>query len=294
MEGVYTAIVTPFGPAGRGIDEKFFRTLIERQINGGVTGLIISGSTGEGQTLTLDEWKTSLQIALQYKGKVQIIGACGSSGTDQTVERFKMIADMGASAALVSTPPYNKAPQRGLIKHFETIAASNSLPILVYNIPGRTAVNLLPATIRELWKIPTVVSIKESSGNWDQIVQIVSELPTGKTFLSGDDPFNLPVLSIGGHGTVSVLSNVAPKALVQLCNEFKKGDIAKAREINHSLSDFIPLLFSESNPIPVKWCMGQILGADLPPRLPLVPLDEAHHAKLKAGLNKLRSLGFIE
>ncbi|MBN8555543.1 MAG: 4-hydroxy-tetrahydrodipicolinate synthase [Deltaproteobacteria bacterium] len=293
FEGIYTALVTPFGENETGIDEKAYRKLIERQIQAGIKGIVVAGSTGEGQTLTEAEWETALKIAITYKDQIQILGSCGTSNTAETISRFKKLASLGADAALISTPGYNKPPQRGLIEHYQKVAASAALPIMVYNIPGRTAVNLTPATIRELWKISNVASIKESSGNWDQILEIRKDLPENKFLLSGDDPFNLPFFSIGAHGAVSVLSNIAPKALVQMLAAFKKSDLKTAEKIQMQVHKLTQLLFVESNPIPVKWLVGQILKQNLSPRLPLVKLDETHHSALKREFDRLVELQLV-
>jgi 4-hydroxy-tetrahydrodipicolinate synthase len=288
FEGIYTALITPFSDGQKGVDEKTYRKLIERQIAAGVRGIIVAGSTGEGQTLTESEWKELLKIALPYKEQIQILGSCGTSSTLETKERFKYLAEIGVDAALIATPAYNKPPQRGLVEHYRQIASSApQLPIMAYNIPGRTAVNLTPATIQELWKISSIQALKESSGNWDQILEIRKDLPKDKFLLSGDDPLNLPFFSIGAHGSVSVLSNVAPKAVVQCYEAFKKGDLASAQKIQWSIHRLIQLLFTESNPIPVKWAVGHLLQKDLPPRLPLVKLDEVYHSSLKAELDQL-------
>jgi len=295
IEGIYTALVTPFKPAPLnaeaaaevGIDEGLFSQIIERQIEAGVSGIIVGGSTGEGQSLSEHELKQAFKIASPFRGKVQIIGACGSSSTEETISKLKHIEDQGAEAVLVSSPPYNKPPQRGLIEHFQKIAASTRLPLIIYNIPSRTAVNILPITLKELWKIPNAIAIKESSGNWDQIQQIALEIPETKTLLSGDDPFNLPVFSIGGRGAVSVISNLAPRSLVHLWKSWLKKDLEAVRKTNASLQAFMPLLFVESNPIPVKWAMGEILKAELKPRLPLVSLETSVCERVREGLQKL-------
>ncbi|MDB5036862.1 MAG: Dihydrodipicolinate synthase [Bacteriovoracaceae bacterium] len=291
IEGIYTAIVTPFQDSGSGIEEKIFRNLIERQVEAKVAGIVVAGSTGEGQTLSREEWKEAIKIALTYRNQIQIIGACGSSGTEYTRDRYRELSDLGVHAALISTPSYNKPPQRGIIKHYEKIAASASLPIIVYNIPGRTAVNIAPSTMLELWKLSQVEALKESSGNLEQSLQFIREAPQGKIVLSGDDPLHLAMFAHGARGVVSVVSNVLPQALVSLWNYWSSGQTQKAMQLQNELNGFYPQLFIESNPIPVKWCVGEIIGKKLPLRLPLVELDPAYHAKVKAGLDHLLKLG---
>lgn len=287
IQGVYTALVTPFGQTGQGIDTTTLERLIQRQIDGGIQGIVIGGSTGEGQTMDQSELETALDCSLAFKSKIQIIGACGFSGTQATADRYEWLAKKKLDAVLVSTPPYNKAPQRGLVEHFKQIASRADTPIIVYNIPGRTAVNLLPESINELWKISTIAAVKESSGSIEQMQSILRTLPKDKALLCGDDPLNLSVWAIGGMGTVSVLSNVAPKAVSQLWKFWTEGNVREAAKLQSELSTITSLLFCESNPIPVKFAVGALTRSTLNPRLPLVPLDD----KFRTGLaNELKLL----
>jgi 4-hydroxy-tetrahydrodipicolinate synthase len=290
VEGIYTALITPFKDSGQGIDESTFRQLIELQIEARVNGIVIAGSTGEGQTLEREEWKEALKIAMNYRNQIQVVGACGSSSTEFTRDRYRELSDLGAHGALISTPAYNKPPQRGLIRHFERVASGASIPIIVYNIPGRTSVNILPSTMTELWKLPQVLALKESSGNLEQGFQFIREAPRGKTVLSGDDSMNLAFFANGAMGSVSVLSNILPKILVGLWKTWSKGDVHSAQRIQQDLMGIISLLFIESNPIPVKWCVGQMLQKKLFPRLPLVELDPSYHQKLMSALDQAQSL----
>jgi len=294
FEGVYTALITAFHKSGTGIDEKITARLIERQIEAGVTGIILGGSTGEGQTLELNEIENLIKVAKAFKGKIQIMGACGFSGTQQTADRYAWLCKNEVDAVLISTPPYNKAPQRGLVRHFQEIAKLGDKPIMAYNIPGRTAVNLLPSTMKDIWKISQIAALKESSGSIEQIQQSLYEMPQGKSLFCGDDPLSLSVWALGASGTVSVLSNICPKALVTQWKAWKSGKISEAQEIQKKMMTLTQHLFVESNPIPTKFCMGQILKTELNPRLPLVSLDEAHHLKLKESLKLAASEGFCE
>lgn len=293
FEGIYTALITPFQESGRGIDESVFRNLIEKQISAGVHGIIVAGSTGEGQTMSDSEWRDALKIALSYKKSIQVLGSCGSSSTEWTTERYKELSDMGASGALISSPPYNKPPQRGLIQHYEMISKAAKLPIMAYNIPGRTAVSIQAATMKEIWKIENVVSLKESSGNLEVSLPYILEAPQGKSVLSGDDPLNLAFFLHGARGSVSVLSNILPEALVKLWKLSQAQDYPKASELQKHLLKFIPLLFAESNPIPIKWIVGRSLNRSLKPRLPLVELESQWQSKLISGLEQIRSLGLF-
>jgi 4-hydroxy-tetrahydrodipicolinate synthase len=291
VEGVYTAIVTPFRDSGSGIDEGSYRALLELQIDAKVQGIVVAGSTGEGQTLSREEWKDALKIALTYRNQIQIVGACGSSGTEFTRDRYRELSDLGVHAALISTPAYNRPPQRGLVAHFEKIAASSSLPIFVYNIPGRTAVNILPATMLEIWKIPHIVALKESSGNLEQALQMIREAPKGKIVLSGDDSFNLALFAHGARGTVSVISNLVPKIVVKLWKAWSVGEMHDAQQLQSELLAHNSSLYIESNPIPVKFCVGEMLNRKLPPRLPLLELDSTYHLKLRSTLKALQAIG---
>jgi 4-hydroxy-tetrahydrodipicolinate synthase len=295
FEGIYTALITPFLSNG-GIDEKCFRFLIERQIEGGTHGLIIAGSTGEGLTMTESEWADAIKIAVEYKSKIHILGSCGMSGTQQTIEKYRKLADLGVDGALISTPAYNKPPQRGLVEHYARISESASLPIMVYNIPGRTAVNILPATMKEIWKLKNVVALKESSGNWEQFLTMMTDKVEYKheaAVLVGEDAMNLAAFLSGAEGTVSVLSNIVPKATSLLWNLAKKANPNAARKLQADLLNLTNLIFVESNPIPTKWCLSQILKTDLKPRLPLVPLDRAHYEKLTAALDHIQKLELL-
>jgi 4-hydroxy-tetrahydrodipicolinate synthase len=292
--GVMTALITPFDPSGKGIDVEVFSLLMKRQIDAGVQSVILGGSTGEGQTLELPELEALLKAAQKFRKQIQVLGACGFSSTAATAERLKWLDAQGVDAVLVSTPPYNKAPQRGLKAHFVAIAeAAPKCPLLVYNIPGRTAVNLAPATLQSLWSVPSIQAVKESSGSIEQMSEILREIPKDRFLLSGDDPLNLPIWSLGGVGTVSVLSNVAPRAVVQLWQLWKSREIEKAQELHLSLLPVIQKLFVESNPIPTKFLMETLLSKPLPPRLPLMPLASEFKSDVLIALEWLKSKGLV-
>lgn len=290
IHGVYTALITPFLPQG-GLDREALKRLIERQIRAGIRGIVFGGSTGEGQALTIEEIDELISTALPFQERIQIIGACGQSSTAETANRYRRLSQLGVNAVLVSTPAYNKPPQRGLIAHFETVAAAAATPIILYNIPGRTAVNLLPETLQNLWKIPHLVSVKESSGSLEQMQQILRQIPKGKTLLSGDDPLHIPVWALGGQGCVSVLSNLAPEAIQKLWTLWTQGSHLEAGALQIELSRIIQLLFTESNPIPCKFAVGALLEKEWSPRLPLVPLDPSLRPALLQEIVRLREKG---
>lgn len=295
MKGIFTAIVTPFRANGSfGIEEASFRKLIERQVDAGVHGIVVAGSTGEGQTMHTEEWEQALKIAVEYKSKIHIMGSCGSSSTWQTQYKLERLAKLGAHSALVSSPPYNKPTQEGLIRHFQRLNESvPDIDLMVYNIPGRTAVNITADTMSELWKIPSVKSLKESSGDWSQFLSMMSKLPNGKFMFSGDDPSSISFLTHGASGVVSVLSNVAPRACVSIFKNATEGKIDEARKLFFRLKKLTDLMFCESNPIPVKWTAQEHYGIQMDPRLPLLPLSKKHHDKILAELKQLKSEGII-
>jgi len=294
IEGFYTALVSPLKVDGKGIDCDTLKQLIARQIEAGVHGLILGGSTGEGQTLEWAELEELLKVGLSFKGKIQIWGACSFSGTAQTSERYQMISKLGVDGVLISSPAYNKPPQRGLIKHFEEIAKAASTPMMIYNIPGRTAVDIRPDTLAEISRIPQVVAIKESSGKLEQIKEVASKIAAQKVLLCGDDPLSLDVWKMGAKGTVSVLSNLLPKACVNLWKLWSAGNFNDAEALQKQLTKMTDLVFVESNPIPVKYAVGLLLKKNLKLRLPLVELDTKYHQGIRQELEVMANLGFCE
>jgi 4-hydroxy-tetrahydrodipicolinate synthase len=286
VRGVYTAIVTSFSKQDE-VDLKIFEKLVSRQVEAGVQGIVVAGSTGEGACLRLPEWESLIECAVRTSaGKIDVMVSCGSSSTHESMEKAQRAESLGATSLLISSPAYNKPTQKGLLLHFEKIAKASSLPIMLYNIPGRTAVNIRAETIQELWKIPNIRSLKESSGDWAQYLEIQKNLPEGKSLLSGDDPLSLAMAAHGADGVVSVVSNVFPKTWCQFWKYSQEGQVVEARRILLSLIDFIQALFCESNPIPVKWAVAEKLGLELPPRLPLTPLSESSTARLKEELRR--------
>jgi len=289
--GVWTALITPFQTSGSGIDEVLFRKLIERQVEAQARAVVLAGSTGEGPTLSLEEWSTLIKIAAPFRDRIHICVSCGTSSTHESTERLKRAADLGAQSALVSTPAYNKPMPKGVIAHFEALAkAKPNFPLVVYNIPGRTATNISVETMAELWKIPEVMALKESSGNWAQFLDLIETLPAKKNILSGDDPMNIAMIAHGASGTVSVLSNAIPKMLVELVEAVSFGRIAEASEIFYATYPLTKAVFSESNPIGIKYAMGLLMGRDLLPRLPLTRLEEKNAERIK---HELKVLGVL-
>jgi 4-hydroxy-tetrahydrodipicolinate synthase len=291
MRGIFTALVTPFQEKGFGIHEKVFRKLIERQIEAKVQGLVIAGSTGEGPSLTENEWIQALQMASQYSSQIHIMASVGHSSTWLTAERAQLAISLGAQSLLISSPAYNKPTPWGLVEHFREVAQRvPQTPIMVYNIPGRTGVNISSETLQKIWEIENIVALKESSGNWSQYLQMQKQLPPGKAIFSGDDPLNLAFFLHGAHGSVSVLSNLLPQKLVSLWELAQAKDWKSAEIEFFKLLPLTEALFLESNPIPVKWALSQILGQDMNPRLPLTRLSAPHEKILAALLRDLFKL----
>ncbi len=283
LSGCYTALITPFRNGD--IDEPALRALVERQITGGVSGLVPCGTTGEAPALSSVEWDRVVSAVLQTAdGRVPVVAGTGSNGTEATIERTLRARALGADGALVVTPYYNRPTQDGLYRHFEAIAEAVDLPLILYNVPSRTGVNLLPETAVRLAAIPSIVAVKEASGSLDQASQIVLETPEDFVVLSGDDSLTLPIVSVGGRGVISVVSNIAPEAVAALTAACLTGDFATARTMHLALFDFCRAMFVETNPVPVKTA-ASLLGYCTPEvRLPLAPLTETALCRVESAL----------
>jgi 4-hydroxy-tetrahydrodipicolinate synthase len=283
LAGCYTALITPFRD-GR-VDEPALAALVERQIAGGVAGLVPCGTTGEAPALTNAEWDRVVgSVVATAHGRVPVIAGTGANNTATAIERTARARSFGADGALVVTPYYNRPTQEGLYRHFAAIADAVDLPIVLYNVPGRTGVNLLPETVVRLAEIPGIVGIKEASGSMDQASQIVREAPADFVVLSGDDSLTLPMMGVGGCGVVSVVSNIVPEAVAALAAACLAGDLEAARAMHLALFDLCRAMFVETNPVPVK-AAAALLGLCSPEvRLPLVPLSEAAQRRVESAL----------
>lgn len=284
--GCGTAIATPFSNDGVNFDE--FKKLIEFQISNGVDALIVCGTTGEASTMTMQEKIDTIECAVSTSnGRVPIIAGTGGNNTVQVIEMSKKAEELGVDGLLIVTPYYNKTTQEGLIAHYSAIAKGVNLPIILYNVPGRTGLNILPKTCLELSKIDNIVAIKEASGNLSQVAEIAHLCGDNLPIYSGNDDQILPVLSLGGKGVISVLSNVKPKLVCDMVDSFFARNINKAIRLQ---LDSIPLtkaLFCEVNPIPVKSALSMI-GFDFgKPRLPLVEMQDANREILKKELENI-------
>jgi len=284
LTGCGTALVTPFTPTG-GIDEAALRALVDWQIAEGIHFLVPCGSTGEAATMTLEEHcRVVSAVADQAKGKVPIVAGAASNDTRKAIELSTMMRDAGATHLLHTSPMYNKPPQRGIIEHYRAIANAVDLPIVVYNIPGRTGSNVEAKTMLELAKTPSIVATKEASGQLAQIADIIAGRPPELSVLSGDDEMALPVMALGGDGVVSVVSNATPRLMVQLCEAMLAGKLEEARAIHFKLLPWMRAAFVESNPIPVKAAMGMMGRIQNVLRLPLMPLADGSVAKVRSAL----------
>lgn len=283
LAGSLTALITPF--TNGNVDEPALRSLVDFQIHEGISGLVPCGTTGETATMTTAEQDRVIStVVSQTGGRVPVIAGTGGNSTRTTTERTLRARDLGADAALIVTPYYNKPSQEGLYAHFAAIAETTDLPIVLYNVPGRTGVNMLPETVARLAQIPSIIGIKEASGSLDQASQIVHETPDDFVVLSGDDSLTLPIMAVGGRGIISVVSNIVPNAVSRLTEACLAGDFGTARELHLNLFDLCRAMFVETNPVPVKTAAGLLGLCPAEVRLPLAPLTESSFRRVQAAL----------
>lgn len=282
--GCGTALVTPFNAAGA-IDEPALRALVEWQILQGIHFLVPCGSTGEAATMAPDEQARVVAIvADQCRGRVPVVAGAGSNDTRRAVDLSRAMQGAGATHLLHVSPMYNKPPQRGLIAHFSAVADATDLPVIIYNVPGRTGSNIDASTTLALADLPTIVGIKEASGNMGQITDILRNRPADFSVLSGDDILTLPIMAAGGDGVISVTSNVTPRLMTALVEACADGGLAAAREAHAALVPWMHAAFIEPNPLPAKAALAMLGLIDNNLRLPLVPLDRRHEAAVRSAL----------
>jgi 4-hydroxy-tetrahydrodipicolinate synthase len=290
LAGCGTALVTPFTTQG-GVDEQSLRSFVDWQIASGVHFVVPCGSTGEAATMTPAEHRRVVEITVeQTAGRVPVIAGAASNDTSKAIALSREMASAGATHLLHASPMYNKPPQRGIVAHFRAIADAVKIPIVVYNVPGRTASNIEAATTLELAEHENIVAVKEASGNLAQIGEIIRHRPARFSVLSGDDPLTLQVMADGGDGIISVTSNVAPALVAQLTELCAAGDYSSARDIHHRLAEWTVAAFVESNPIPAKAALAMMGKMANVLRLPLVPLAERLEPTVRAALVSVGAL----
>lgn len=286
FEGVFTALITPMRNGA--IDERALHELVELQVAAGVDGLTPCGSTGEAATLSHAEHRRVIEVVVAAaRGRVHVLAGTGSNSTAEAIALTRHAKEAGADGALLISPYYNKPTQEGVIAHYAAIARETSFPLVVYNIPGRTASNLLPSTFTRLARIEQIVGVKESSGNLDQMAHLIASVPDSFAVLAGDDWATLPLLAIGGRGVISTTSNVAPSEMVSLVRALRAGDLARARDVHYRLLPLFDALFCETNPIPVKAAVAMrgLCGDEI--RLPLLPLTAPNREQLQVVMKDL-------
>jgi 4-hydroxy-tetrahydrodipicolinate synthase len=276
LRGAITALVTPFLPNGR-LDEPALRALVAWQVEQGIDGVVPVGSTGEAATLTLAERERVVAITAEVvDGRVPVIAGAGSNDTAAAIENSRVLAGAGATHLLHVSPMYSKPPQRGLLAHFRAVADAATIPVVLYNVPGRTASNVEVETQLALAEHPNIVATKEASGNVEQIGEIIRRRPPGFAVLSGDDALTADVMARGGDGVISVVSNAVPAAMHALCAAAARGDAAESRALHDRLAPLFSAAFVESNPMPIKAALAMMGRIGNVLRLPLVPLDARH------------------
>jgi 4-hydroxy-tetrahydrodipicolinate synthase len=285
FEGVLTALVTPFRDGA--VDERALQELVEVQIAAGVDGLVPCGSTGEAATLSHDEHRRVIEVVVAAaRGRVAVVAGTGSNSTREAIELTRHAKEAGADGALLISPYYNKPTPDGIFEHYAAVAREASLPLVVYNCPGRTSSNILPATMARLAEIEQVVGVKEASGDLHQMAQTHAATPDDFALLAGDDWATLPVLALGGKGVICTCSNLVPADMVEVVRAFKAGDLARAQETYFRLLPLMDLLFCETNPIPIKTALAMRGAIQEGVRLPLTPITASNRERLQVALKE--------
>jgi 4-hydroxy-tetrahydrodipicolinate synthase len=285
FSGSLVAIVTPFSKGK--FDERAMADLIEFHIANGTQGIVPCGTTGESATLTPQEHERVVAVTVEVVNKrIPVIAGTGSNSTDEAIIFTKHAKAVGADGALLITPYYNKPTQEGLFRHFESVAKAVELPQILYNIPGRTSINMLPDTTARLSQIPNIIGIKEGSGSLQQVSEIIHRSKPGFLVLSGDDPLTLPMMSLGGKGVITVTANVAPSDMAHMVSAALKGDYERARTLHFKMTPLFSALFLETNPIPVKAALAMMGKMSEEVRLPLTPLADEYRPKLREALQQ--------
>ena len=289
FQGAFTAVVTPFRQDGS-LDEKALRNLIKFQIEKGINGLVPCGTTGESPTLSSEEWETVIAIAVEEaNGKVPVIAGTGTNSTDKTVKATKRAKELGADGALIVNPYYNKPTQDGLYQHFRTVAGKVDIPIVLYNIKGRTAVNVETETLMKLTnECSNIVAVKEASGDISQMMDVIAQKPDHVNVLSGDDGLTLPLLAVGGKGVISVASNIHPARVTEMVTKALNNQLGPALRIHYELLPLFKGIFIETNPVPIKAALAMKGMIQEAYRLPLTPMRPSNKEKLRKILEAMK------
>jgi 4-hydroxy-tetrahydrodipicolinate synthase len=291
LRGSIPAIVTPMHEDGS-LDLPAFRKLIDWHVEEGTDGIVVVGTSGESATLDVEEHILMVKTAVeQAAGRLPIIAGSGGNSTAEAIELTKQAKAVGAQASLQVVPYYNKPTQEGMYRHFAKIAETVDLPVLLYNVPGRTVADMSNETILRLAQVPGVIGVKEATGNIDRAAHLIKHAPEGFSIFSGDDPTAIALMLLGGHGNISVTANVAPRAMSELCRAALEGDAKTARAIHLKLLSLHKNLFIESNPIPVKWALQELGRMEGGIRLPLTPLDERYHDVVRTAMREAGLIG---
>jgi 4-hydroxy-tetrahydrodipicolinate synthase len=286
ITGSLVAIVTPMKADGA-LDLARFRQLIDWHVAEGTDGIVVVGTTGESPTVNFDEHKELIRLAVQHsRGRIPIIAGTGGNSTAEAIELTESAKKNGATACLSVVPYYNKPTQEGLYLHFRKIAESVDLPMILYNVPGRTVADMQTDTVLRLAQVPGIIGVKEATANIERNTDLIRRAPRNFAVYSGDDATCLALILMGGHGVISVTANVAPKAMHQMCAAALVGDVKKARELNFKLFPLHQKLFVEANPIPVKWALAEMGMIEGGLRLPLSPLAEKFHQTVREALHE--------
>ena len=284
ITGSLVAIVTPMHEDGR-LDIARFKSLIDWHIAEGTDGIVVVGTTGESPTVGFDEHKELIRIAVEHAaGRIPVVAGTGANATAEAIELTVSAQRAGAAACLSVVPYYNKPTQEGLYRHFRKVAETVDLPMIMYNVPGRTVADLANDTVMRLAQVPGIIGIKDATANIERGTDLIKRAPRNFALYSGDDATALALILLGGHGTISVTANVAPRLMHEMCAAALVGDVKKAREINLRLLGLHQKLFVEANPIPVKWALAQMGRIEPGLRLPMTPLAERCHDAVRAAL----------
>ncbi|AQV93511.1 4-hydroxy-tetrahydrodipicolinate synthase [Cupriavidus necator] len=284
ITGSIVAIVTPMHEDGS-LDFPALRALVDWHVAEGTDAIVIVGTTGESPTVTVEEHCELVRVAVEQAGKrIPIIAGTGGNSTKEAIELTAFAKKVGADASLQVVPYYNKPTQEGMYRHFRTIAEAVDLPVLLYNVPGRTVADMNNETILRLAQVPGIVGVKEATGNIDRAAQLIKDAPEGFAIYSGDDPTAVALILLGGHGNISVTANVAPRKMHEMCAAALKGDVVTARRLHMELIGLNQAMFIEANPIPVKWALQQMGRMEGGIRLPLTPLSESNHDYVRKAL----------